>query len=97
MSEEQSIRGTPDSVKDGIDFAGKDVLEVGCASGRFTLEYLTQSHSVLGIDPDVEAIERLKRRWPGDASSSVDFRSVDIVSFPLPDKAFDIAVFSHSF
>jgi SAM-dependent methyltransferase len=97
MAEEQSTQATLDSVKDRIDFAGKDVLEIGCGSGGFTLEYLTECHSVLGIDLNPEAIERLRTEWPRLGSSPVDFRVADIVSFPLPENAFDIAVFSHSF
>ena len=99
MTKEQSFDEVyEDPVIDEIDFVGKDVLEIGCGDGGFTLDHLTQANSVLGIDPDAEAIERLKAQWPRPSrDSSVDFRAGDILSFPLPERAFDIAVFSHSF
>lgn len=81
-----------------INFAGRDVLEIGCGSGRFTLDYLTQAHSILGIDPDPEAIDRLREQWPRPLGGSpVDFCVGDVRDFSLPEEAFDIAVFSHSF
>ena len=87
-----------DPVISQINFAGKDVLEIGCGTGGFTLEYLTQANFILGIDPDGEAIDYLKAHWPKPLQDSlVDFRPGDIVDFPLPKGAFDIAVFSHSF
>ena len=99
MAEEQSF----DEVYKGpvigrIDFVGKDVLEIGCGTGRFTLDYLTQANSILGIDPDPEAIDRLREQCPRSLeASSVDFCVGDVRDFPLPEGAFDIAVFSHSF
>lgn len=87
-----------DPVISSINFDGKDVLEIGCGTGGFTLEYLTRANSILGIDPASEAIDRLKAQWPRSLQNSlIDFRPANIVDFPLPRQAFDIAVFSHSF
>ncbi len=87
-----------DPVVSRISFAGKDVLEIGCGTGCFTLEYLTQANSILGIDTDSEAIDSLKAQWPGPLQNGLsDFRPGDIVDFPLVEETFDIAVFSHSF
>ena len=87
-----------DPVIDQIDFAGKDVLEIGCGTGSFTLEYLTQANSVLGIDRDIEAIDYLKAHWPKPLQDNlIDFRPGDVVDLQLSKEAFDIAVFSHSF
>lgn len=81
-----------------INFDGKDVLEIGCGTGRFTLGYLTRANSILGIDPDSKAIDCLKAQWPGSLKNGlIDFRPGNIVEFSLPKEAFDVVVFSHSF
>jgi SAM-dependent methyltransferase len=111
-----------DPVISRINFAGKDILEIGCGAGAFTLEHLKQANSILGIDPDNEAIETLKAEWSKQSlDARVDFRQGegfmfrqgegfmfrqgegfmfrqgDVVDFPLPKEAFDIAVFAKSF
>jgi ubiquinone/menaquinone biosynthesis C-methylase UbiE len=52
----------------------------------------------LGIDTDTEAIESLKNQWPNFLEDGpFVFLEGDINNFPLQEKEFDIAVFSHSF
>jgi ubiquinone/menaquinone biosynthesis C-methylase UbiE len=86
-----------DPIVSRIIFAGKDVLEVGCGSGRFTLKHLTGADSILGIDPNEEAINCLRAKWAELAASNCsDFRPGDITAFALPKDAFDIAVCSDS-
>lgn len=87
-----------DPVISRINFAGKDVIEIGCGTGGFTLEYLKQANSILGIDLDSEAIDYLKAEWSKQLQNDRgDFRLGDIVDFLLPKEAFDIAIFSDSF
>ena len=87
-----------DPVISRISFVGKDVLEIGCGSGGFTLEYLAQANSILGIDLDSDAIDCLKAQCPKSLQGSqFVFLPGDVVDFPLPKGAFDIAVFSDSF
>ena len=99
MIKETSLAGQHvDPIISRVDFDGKDILEVGCGSGRFTLQHLTGASSILGIDPDSEAIDDLKtHRVKFSTNSRIDFLVGDIVDFPLPKEAFDLAVFSHSF
>ena len=79
------------------EFTGRDVLEVGCGAGRFTLANLTQARTILGIDPSGEAITTITSQWPTAGSAAqVDFRQGSIVDFPLPSNAFDVVVFSRS-
>jgi ubiquinone/menaquinone biosynthesis C-methylase UbiE len=79
------------------DFAGRDVLEVGCGAGRFTRANLVQARTILGIDPSAEAIATITSQWPAAGSAAqTDFRQGSIVDFPLPPAAFDVAVFSRS-
>ena len=90
-------KDSKDPVIGGINFEGQDVLEIGSGSGAFTLEHLTGAKSILCLDPRSEAIDDLKAQWAKSSPSSrLDARSGKIEEFPLPEEAFDIAVFSHS-
>jgi 2-polyprenyl-3-methyl-5-hydroxy-6-metoxy-1,4-benzoquinol methylase len=81
-----------------INFAGKDVLEIGCGAGAFTLEHLKQANSILGIDPDEEAIETLKTEWSNlQLDTRVDFQTGNVIDFLLPEETFDVVVFAKSF
>ena len=99
MTKETSLADQDeDPIISRIDFDDKDVLEVGCGTGGFTLRHLTGANSILGIDPDSEAIDYLKtRRAEFPTNSRIDFLVGDIVDFPLPKESFDVAIFSHSF
>ena len=85
-------------VLDKTYFDGKDILEIGCGYGCFTMEYLTGAKSILGIDNDVDAIEYIRKHWPtSNEESYFIFRVGDIKDFALQNKEFDIAIFSSSF
>ena len=47
-----------------IDFAGKDVLEIGCGDGRMTWRYADVAASVLAFDPDESAITTAREQIP---------------------------------
>ena len=80
------------------DFDGKDVFEVGCGYGSFTLEYLIDANSIFGIDTDPEAVESIKSEWTGlQTTERVEFQEGDIVDINLDGKAFNWVVFSNSF
>jgi ubiquinone/menaquinone biosynthesis C-methylase UbiE len=99
MTKETSLADQyEDPIISQVDFDDKDILEVGCGTGGFTLQHLTGASSILGIDRDSEAIDYLKtQRAKFPTNSRIDFLAGDIVDFPLPKEAFDVAVFSHSF
>ena len=81
-----------------VNFDDKDVLEVGCGRGDFTLAYLKNARSVLGVDPGAEAIRDLEARWSRTwQKASADFRCGKIEDLPLPEESFDCVVFSRSF
>lgn len=58
--------------KMGVDFYGKDVIDIGCGNGA-TLMYLNKNFDIksgLGVDISPEAIEKLKGE---DVSETLDF------------------------
>lgn len=81
-----------------INFVDKDIMEIGCGSGSFTLKHCQLAKSILGIDPKAAAIEQLKREWATPLKEDrFIFKTADIKKFPLKKEYYDIAIFSKSF
>ena len=83
-------------IHDLVDFAGADVLEVGCGDGRLTWRYASDARSVLAIDPDASAIDGARASLPDDLRHIVTFETADITNAPLPAAAFDVVVLAWS-
>ena len=83
-------------IHDMVDFAGKDVLEVGCGDGRLTWHFAPSTRSVLALDPDESMLARARVSQPRELRSRVVFRTADITTAELPQAAFDVAVLSWS-
>ncbi|HEV2461748.1 MAG TPA: class I SAM-dependent methyltransferase [Ktedonobacterales bacterium] len=79
-----------------VDFAGTDVLEVGCGDGRLTWRYADRTRSVLALDPDAAAIEQAHTSLPEPLRDTVTFQVADIRHVRLPPEAFDVALLSYS-
>lgn len=79
-----------------IDFAGKDVLEVGCGDGRLTWRFAEEARSVLGLDPVAVSIDQARAVTPVHLRGRVAFQSADITTAEMPRAAFDVAVLSWS-
>jgi 2-polyprenyl-3-methyl-5-hydroxy-6-metoxy-1,4-benzoquinol methylase len=82
-----------------VDFAGADVLEVGCGDGRLTWRYAERTRSVLALDPDPAAIEQARAslaHLPEQLRQTVTFQVADITSADLPSEAFDVIVLAWS-
>lgn len=77
-----------------VDFRGKDVLELGCGDGRTTRHVARTARSVVGVDPDAEAISRA--RSAGERRKRVEFLADNAVSLELPPGGFDVVLFSRS-
>jgi 2-polyprenyl-3-methyl-5-hydroxy-6-metoxy-1,4-benzoquinol methylase len=66
--------------------AGEDVLDVGCAEGRFTAELQRVGARVVGIDVAEEPLRRARARHP-----ELDLRLVaDAGPWELADASFDV-------
>ena len=83
-------------IHDLIDFAGRDVLEVGCGDGRMTWRFAEQTRSVLGLDPVATSIEQAQLNTPARLRSKVTFQVADITTAQLPTEAFDVVALSWS-
>jgi ubiquinone/menaquinone biosynthesis C-methylase UbiE len=79
-----------------IDFAGKDVLEIGCGDGRMTWRFADRARSVLAFDLVAVSIAEAQATASAHGDAHVIFRVGDITTAALPSAAFDVAVFSWS-
>lgn len=79
-----------------VDFANKDVVEIGCGDGRMTWRYAGVTRSVLGLDPNEDRISEARQRTPDTVRPIVGFRVCDVQSVGLPAEGFDVAILSWS-
>lgn len=86
----------PNPVIENVCFADKDILEIGCGSGGFTLDYLTKAKSVCAVDPDSDALDDLRREWESESNGVLNVIASNIEDASLPKESFTIAVFSSS-
>ena len=84
------------AVHDLVDFAGKDVVEVGCGDGRLTWRFAEAASSVLAFDPDPSVIANAVEQTPAALRGRVTFRAADMASIPLAAGAYDVGVLSWS-
>jgi SAM-dependent methyltransferase len=74
---------------------GKDVLEIACGTGRFTVALAERGANVVGLDISAEMLAQ-GREKARRAGRSVDFLRGDAGRLPFPDDSFD-AVFAMRF
>jgi ubiquinone/menaquinone biosynthesis C-methylase UbiE len=79
-----------------IDFTGLRVLEVGSGEGRLTWRYAVSTRSVVGIEPDAEALGRARADTPPELADRVSFRLLDATELDEPAGSFDVAFLSWS-
>ena len=85
-----------DRVLDGVDVAGKTVLDIGCGSGGIAI-YILRKHGaahVTGFDVEEPVIRHaIDRAALCGLTSGIDFVQATPGPLPFPDESFDI-VFS---
>jgi ubiquinone/menaquinone biosynthesis C-methylase UbiE len=79
-----------------VDFTGKNVLEIGCGSGRVTWSYADCAASALAVDPREKDIAQARQRTPLSLRDRVTFLAADATALEFPVGAFDVVVFSRS-
>ena len=81
---------------DLVDINNRDVFEVGCGEGRMTWLYAGIAASVLGFDPDDDAISEARAQTPEHLGNRVEFRVADMMGVVLDEDAYDVGILAWS-
>ena len=73
---------------------GKRVLDLGCGDGRFALGVAPAASSVVGVDPDPEAIAAAKKNARKARVRNVRFVVGAAQSLQYPGEVFDVVILS---
>jgi ubiquinone/menaquinone biosynthesis C-methylase UbiE len=79
-----------------VDFKDKDVLEIGCGSGRLTYQFTDKARKVVAMDPDAERINQAMKELPENLGSKLEFHIKSGQNLSFINDSFDIVVFSYS-
>lgn len=71
------------------DFAGKDLLEIGCGLGTDLIQFARGGANVTGLDLSIESVALAKRRFELFETSG-RFLNGDAENLPFPDNSFDV-------
>lgn len=88
--------GGPEEVRavlDGIDLAGRTVLDLGCGSGGITLSLAEEygAARVVGVDVEAPVLEKARRRAvERGLGDRVEFLRIEPGSLPFADAGFDV-------
>lgn len=77
-------------------FAGKHVLDIGAGAGRLSLLIAPIARSVVGIDPDRDAIREARRAARANGARTVRFEVGPAQDLGVAAGSFDTALFSWS-
>jgi len=73
---------------------GKRVLDLGCGDGRFALGVSRLASSVVGIDPDPDAIAAARKNARQTGVRNVRFSVGAAQELPYREAAFDVVILS---
>ena len=65
------------------------ILDIGCGTGRTTINLAELGHDVIGIDIVPDMIEQAKNKYP-----NIDFKVMNACDLQFPDNYFDVVLFS---
>ncbi|MEW6405881.1 MAG: class I SAM-dependent methyltransferase [Chloroflexota bacterium] len=79
-----------------VDFAGKQVLEIGCGDGRLTWKYAKSAGRVTGFDVEMDDLRLARTDRPSDLENQVSLTRASACHIPFPRETFDIAILAWS-
>jgi len=83
-------------LKQFVDFADKDVLEVGCGEGRLTWQYAGAAQSTIAVDIDRDSLHVAQVDRPFDLKNKTHFSCCESEHLPFAKEKFDIAILAWS-
>ena len=84
------------TIRELVDLADLDVVEIGCGDGRMTFSCAEEAASVLAFDADEELVRRARAATPRALRERIRFQVSDATEIELPTAEFDLALFSWS-
>ena len=87
-------RNEINALKSVTVWRGKNVLEVGCGSGRLTLRLARLGATILAIDPDPQLIRAARKNMPEHFKGRIRYRVGKAEQLKERDSTYDLVVFS---
>jgi ubiquinone/menaquinone biosynthesis C-methylase UbiE len=75
-----------------VDLDGKQVLEVGCGTGRVTAFAAARAAGVYAFDPDPDSVAKARDSLNSDLRDRVRFAVHDAQALDVPRRRFDLAL-----
>jgi 2-polyprenyl-3-methyl-5-hydroxy-6-metoxy-1,4-benzoquinol methylase len=82
------------ALKGVTNWRGKNVLEVGCGSGRLTLRLARLGVNILAIDPDPKLIRAAHKNMPEHFKERIRYRVGKAEQLKEQGNTYDLVVFS---
>lgn len=79
-------------ILDELHLDGRDVADLGCGTGRFTLLAATRARSVVAVDAAPPLLDRLRSRLADLGADTVEVRRGSFSRLPIADASVDVAV-----
>ena len=71
---------------------GRDVIDIGCGTGEFTLEIAAEARTVAGIDFSQRAVKKALENLRSTKISNLEFRLSRADKLAYPEERFDLAI-----
>jgi len=75
------------NITEQCDITGKEILEIGCGSGRITRDLAKYARKVVAIDPDERALQVAQA---GITHENVEFIRCSGEALPFAENTFDL-------